>query len=99
MPKEFLKDIKQRSLLEGFSQIAGLDFEKTFAPVDRIESIRIILTLIAANDIHILHADRKNAFLHSKSDFEIYVQQPEGFLDREFPNKVLCLNKSLYGLK
>jgi Reverse transcriptase (RNA-dependent DNA polymerase) len=41
----------------------------------------------------------KNAFLHGKTDLEIYVQQPEGFLDREFPNKVLRLNKSLYGLK
>ena len=46
-----------------------------------------------------MHVDCKNAFLHGKSDVEIYITQPEGFLDREFPDKVLRLNKSLYGLK
>src|SRR5438477_13130430 len=81
--------------VRGFSQIAGLDVNETFAPVVRIESIRIILALAAANDLHILHVDCKNAFLHSKSDVELYVTQPEGFFDREFPGKALRLNKSL----
>jgi Reverse transcriptase (RNA-dependent DNA polymerase) len=97
--KGIFEKYKARIVVKGFSQVFGLDFEETFAPVVRIESIRIIFALAAANDLHILHVDCKNAFLHGESDFEIYVQQPEGFLDREFPDKVLRLNKSLYGLK
>jgi transposase InsO family protein len=90
---------KARIVVRGFAQVAGLDFDETFAPVVRIESIRIILAIAAANDLYILHVDCTNAFLHGKSDVEIYVTQPEGFLDRQFPDKVLRLNKSLYGLK
>ena len=94
-----MKNIKQELLLGDSHKFAGLDFNETFAPVVRIESIRIILALAAANDLHILHVDCKNAFLHGKSDVELYISQPEGFCDEEFPDKVLCLNKSLYGLK
>ena len=97
--KGVFEKYKARIVVRGFSQIAGLDFNETFAPVVRIESIRIILALAAANDLHILHVDCKNAFLHGKSDVELYITQPEGFFDREFPDKVLRLNKSLYGLK
>ena len=97
--KGVLEKYKVRIVVRGFSQVAGLDFEETFAPVVRIESIRIILVIAVANDLHILHVDCKNAFLHGKSDVDIYVTQPEGFLDQEFPDKVLHLNKPLYGLK
>jgi len=97
--KGVFEKYKARIVVRGFSQVMGLDFNETFAPVVRIESIRIIFALAAANDLHILHVDCKNAFLHSISDVELYVTQPEGFCDTEFPNKVLCLNKSLYGLK
>jgi Reverse transcriptase (RNA-dependent DNA polymerase) len=90
---------KARIVVKGFSQIAGLDFDETFAPVVRIESIRIIFSIAAANDLHIIHIDRKNAFLHGDSDVEIYVTEPEGFLDVKSPEKVLRLIKSLYGLK
>ena len=97
--KDIFEKYKARIVVRRFSQIAGLDFNETFASVVRIESIRIILALIAANDLHILHVDCKNTFLHNKSDVELYVSQPEGFSDREFPGKALHLNKSLYGLK
>ena len=97
--KDVFEKYKVRIVVREFSQIAGLDFNETFAPVVRIESIRIILALAAANDLYILHVDCKNAFLHGKSDVELYVSQPEGFCDEEFPDKVLRLNKSLYGLK
>jgi len=90
---------KATIVVKGFSQIAGLDFNETFAPVIRIESVRILLVIAAANDLHILHVDCKNTFLHGKCDVEIYVSQPEGFLDTNFPDRVLHLNKSLYGLK
>jgi hypothetical protein len=90
---------KARIVVKGYSQVAGLDFNETFAPVVRIESVRIIFALAAANDLFILHIDCKNAFLHGRSDVDIYVLQPEGFIDPHFPHKVLHLNKSLYGLK
>jgi hypothetical protein len=90
---------KCRVVVKGYSQIAGLDFDETFAPVVRIESIRIIFALAATNNLYILHIDCKNAFLHGESDVEIYVTQPEGFVDERFPAKVLHLNRSLYGLK
>ena len=97
--KGVFEKYKARIVVRGFSQIAGLDFDETFAPIVRIESIRIIFALAAANDLYILHVDCKNAFLHGESDVELYITQPEGFCDAEFPDKVLYLNKSLYGLK
>jgi len=99
MPKATSKSTKQGLLSEDFFQVAGLDFNETYAPVVRIDSIRVILAIAVAEDLYILHIDCKNAFLHGPSDFEIYVTQPEGFVDSRFPNKVLHLNKSLYGLK
>ena len=84
---------------KGYSQIAGLDFTETFAPVVRIESIRTLLAIAAFYRLYILHADAKTAFLNGNSDLELYVEQPEGFLDRNYPDKVLRLRKSLYGLK
>src|SRR4030095_6417046 len=80
---------KARIVVKGYAQEAGLDFDKTFAPVVRIESVRTILAIAAANDLYILHVDCTNAFLNGKSDWEIYVHQPEGFVDLKDPNKVL----------
>src|SRR5437667_775970 len=90
---------KARVVAKGYSQIAGLDFTETFAPVVRIESIRTLLAIAAFYNLYILHADAKTAFLNGNSDLELYVEQPEGFLDRSYPNKVLRLRISLYSLK
>ena len=90
---------KGRIVVKGYAQEAGLDFDKTFAPVVRIESVRAILAIAAANDLFILHVDCTNAFLNGLSDLELYVLQPEGFIDPKYPNKILRLNKALYGLK
>ena len=90
---------KGRIVVKGYAQEAGLDFDKTFAPVVRIESVRAILAIAAANDLFILHVDCTNAFLNGLSDLELYVLQPEGFIDPKYPNKILRLNKTLYGLK
>lgn len=90
---------KARIVVKSYSQVAGLDFNETFAPVVRVESVRILFAIAAANDLYILHIDCKNTFLHGQSDVEIYVFQPEGFVDPHFPKRVLRLNKSLYGLK
>src|SRR5579862_8856584 len=68
-------------------------------PVVRIDSVHTLLALAAGKDLNVIQADIKNVFLHSKSDFQIYVQQPEGFMDINYPHVVLSLNKALYGLK
>ena len=86
-------------VVKGFAQEAELDFDQMFAPVIRIDSIRTLFAICTANDLCIIQVDCKNAFLHSRSDFEIYVQQPEGFIDANYPDAVLLLNKALYGLK
>jgi len=90
---------KCRIVAKGYSQIAGLDFEKTFTPVVRIESVRCLFAIAAFLFLHMLHIDCMMAFLNGWSDLELYMQQPEGFIDKRFPRKVLRLNKSLYGLK
>ena len=90
---------KARLVAKGYSQVAGLDFDKTFAPVVRIDSICMLLALAAHLGLYIIHADCKTAFLNGLSDLEIYLQQPEGFISKHHPHKVLHLNKSLYGLR
>jgi len=82
-------------VVKGYSQIAGLDFNETFDPVVGTESIRVIFAIAAANDLYILHIGCKNAFLPGESDVEIFVLQPEGFVDELFPEKVLYLNKAV----
>jgi len=78
---------KYKARIRGFSQIWGLDFNKTFAPVVRIESIRIILALA---DLYILHVDCKNAFLHGKRDVELYILQKD-FATKNSPIKYYVL--------
>src|SRR5436305_6824472 len=90
---------KGRIVVKGYVQEAGLDFDETFAPVVRIDSVRTLFAIAAGKDLYIIQVDCQNAFLHSHSDFEIYVQQPEGFMDENRPDAVLLLNKALYGLK
>ena len=67
--------------------------------VVRIESVRTLLTIAAFYSLYIQHIDAKSAFLNGQSDVELYVQQPEGFVDQRYPDHALKLNKSLYGLK
>ena len=93
------ENYKSRLVAKGYAQIAGLDFDETWAPVVRIESVRTLLAIAAMNGLVIIHMDARHAFLHGDSDFELYVEQPEGFVDQGWPTAVLRLNKSLYGLK
>ena len=90
---------KARIVVKGYAQEVELDFDETFAPVVRIDTVRTLFAIAAAKDLCIIQVDCKSAFLHSKSDFRIYIQQPEGFADVNHPNAVLLLNKALYGLK
>jgi hypothetical protein len=76
-----------------------LDFDETYAPVARLESIRILLAYATYHGFKLYQMDAKSAFLHSPIEEEMYVEQPPGFEDSEYPNHVYKLSKALYGLK
>jgi len=87
---------KARLCAKGYSQIAGLDFEETFAPVVRIESVRVLFAIAAFFMLYILHVDCKTAFLNGDSDFMMFIQQPPGYINKRFPRHVLCsTNRSM----
>jgi len=90
---------KARLVAKGFTQIEGIDFEETFAPVAKAVSIRAFFSIIANRDYEMTQIDVVTAFLYGKLDEEIYVRQPEGFIDENRPDAVWRLNKALYGLK
>jgi hypothetical protein len=76
-----------------------LDFDETFTPVVRIESIRILLAYATHHYFKLYQMDVKSAFLNGPIKEEVYVEQPPGFEDQEYPNHVYKLHKTLYGLK
>nr|GEZ76027.1 retrovirus-related Pol polyprotein from transposon TNT 1-94 [Tanacetum cinerariifolium] len=75
------------------------DFEETFAPVARLEPIRIFLAFAAHMNMVVYQMDMKTVFLNGNLREEVYVSQPDGFLDPDNPNHVYKLKKALYGLK
>jgi hypothetical protein len=83
----------------GYSQVEGLDFEETFAPVARLESIRILLAYATHHDFKLYQMDVKSDFLNGPIKEEVYVEQPPGFEVEVYPNNVYKLHKVLYGLK
>jgi hypothetical protein len=88
-----------RLVAKGFSQIPGIDFEETFSPVARFETVRLLLALSALEDWEIEALDVKTAFLYGNLDEELYMEQPEGFVVKGQERKVYRLKKALYGLK
>jgi hypothetical protein len=90
---------KARLVAKGFTQIEGLDFGETYAPVARLESIRILLAYAAHHDFKLYQMDVKSAFLNGPLSELVYVEQPPGFEDPQFPDYVYKLHKALYGLK
>jgi hypothetical protein len=84
---------------KGYAQVTGLDFEETFAPVARLESIRILLAYVAHHSFRLLQMDVKSAFLNGPIKEEVYVEKPPGFEDDRYPDHVYKLSKALYGLK
>ena len=94
-----IKTWKARLVARGFSQVEGLDFTETFAPVAKFTSIRILLSLAAAHDWECHHMDVKTAFLNGELEEEIYMEQPKGFIKPGEEHLVCKLKKSLYGLK
>jgi hypothetical protein len=90
---------KARLVAKGYVQVTGLDFEETFAPVARLESIRILLPYDAHHSFKLFQMDLKSALLNGPIKEEVYVEQPSGFEDDRYPNHVYKLSKALYGLK
>jgi hypothetical protein len=84
---------------KGYAQVAGLDFEETFAPVARLESIQILLAYAAHHSFKLFQMDVKNTFLIGPIKEEVYVEQPPSFEDDRYPDHVYKLSKALYGLK
>jgi hypothetical protein len=76
-----------------------LDFDETYAPIARLESIRILLTYATYHGFKLYQMDVKSAFLNGPIKEEVDVEQPPGFEDSEYPNHVYKLSKALYGLK
>ncbi|GJW36533.1 retrovirus-related pol polyprotein from transposon TNT 1-94 [Tanacetum coccineum] len=92
-------DNKARLVAKGYAQEEGIDFEESFAPVDRLEAVRIFVAYAAHKSFPIYQMDVKTEFLNAPLKEEVYVAQPDGFVDPNHPDKVYRLRKALYGLK
>jgi hypothetical protein len=90
---------KSRLVAQGFSQKEGIDYEETFAPIARLEAIRILLAFFMAKGFKLHQMDVKSAFLNGVLEEEGYVRQPPGFESEKYPHRVYKLRKALYGLK
>jgi hypothetical protein len=80
---------KARLVAKGYAQVTGLDFEETFAPVARLESIQILLAYAAHHSFKLFQMDVKSTFLNGPINEEVYVEQPLGFEDDRYPNHVI----------
>nr|GFA16806.1 hypothetical protein [Tanacetum cinerariifolium] len=90
---------KSRLVAKGYTQKEGVDFEESFAPVARLEVVRLFIAYVAHKSFTIYQMDVKTAFLYGPMKEEVYVNQPDGFVDPYHPDKVYRLKKALYGLK
>nr|GEW24978.1 copia protein [Tanacetum cinerariifolium] len=90
---------KATLVAQGYNQQEGIDYDETYAPVARVESIRVLLAYACALDFKLFQMDVKSAFLNGFINKEVYVEQPSGFIDFEKPDHVYKLKKELYGLK
>ncbi|GJW14444.1 retrovirus-related pol polyprotein from transposon TNT 1-94, partial [Tanacetum coccineum] len=89
---------KARLVAQGYKQEEGIDCDEVFAPIARIEAIRLFLAYASFRNFLVYQMDVKSAFLYGTIDKEVYVSQPLGFVDLEFPEKVYKVEKALYGL-
>ncbi|GJV55001.1 retrovirus-related pol polyprotein from transposon TNT 1-94 [Tanacetum coccineum] len=90
---------KSRLVAKGYAQKEGIDFEESFAPVARLEAVRLFIAYVAHKSFTVYQMDVKTSFLYGPLKEEVYVNQPDGFVDPYHPDKVYRLKKALYGLK
>jgi len=90
---------KARLVAKGYVQKQGIDFEEVFAPVARLDTVRLILALATNRGWQVHHLDVKSAFLNGELVEDVYVSQPEGYVKKGKEQMVLKLSKALYGLK
>nr|GEZ07297.1 retrovirus-related Pol polyprotein from transposon TNT 1-94 [Tanacetum cinerariifolium] len=98
---KFVRVLKNtaRLVAQGFKKEDGIDFEESFAPVARIEAVRIFIANAANKNMTIFQMDVKTTFLNGELKEEVYVSQPKGFVDQDNPSHVYKLKMALYGLK
>jgi hypothetical protein len=90
---------KARLMVKGFKQIHGVDYDETFSPIMMLKSVRILLAIVTYFDYEIWQMDVKTAFLNGNQTEDVYMTQPEGFVDPKHAGKICKLQKSIYGLK
>nr|GEZ02379.1 retrotransposon protein, putative, Ty1-copia subclass [Tanacetum cinerariifolium] len=90
---------KAHLVAKGYTQILGIDYEETFSLVADIRAIRILIAIVAYYDYEIWQMYVKTAFLNGYLNEEVYMEQPEGFVNLKYPNRVCKLKRSIYGLK
>ena len=90
---------KARLVARGFHQQYGVYFDETFSPAIKPPTIRLILSLVVSFNWSLRQLDVKNAFLHKTLKEEVYMTQPQGYIDPQHPDHVCKLLKSIYGLK
>lgn len=98
---ETIKRYKARLVARGFTQRYGVDYEEIFAPTMNIKTMRILLALAARDGVEVMQYDVSNAFLHASLDYDVYIEQPEGYDDPRYPRDeyVIKLQRAMYGLK
>ena len=89
---------KARLVAKGYRKFQGVDYDETFSPVAKLKSVRIMLAIAAFYDYEIWQMDVKTAFLNGFLKEELYMMQPEDFIDPKGANKVCKLQRSIYGL-
>jgi hypothetical protein len=90
---------KTRLVTQGFGQVDGLYFGKTFAPVAHLKAIRILLAFVASKGFKLYQMDMKSVLLNGVTQEKVYVRQPSGFENPKYPNRVYKLSKALYRFK
>ncbi|GJX73486.1 putative ribonuclease H-like domain-containing protein [Tanacetum coccineum] len=98
MKREIVIRNKARLVAQEYTQEEGINYDEVFAPVAKIEAIRLFLAYVSFKDFVVYQMDVKSAFLYGKIEEEVYVCQPSGFEDLDFPDRVYKVEKALYGL-